>query len=235
MRSVCSIGRTCLRTTIPKSRPRPLRQWHLQGALRRWGSSGGGCWRPPARRDGLLFATAVGLSPLAFVQLSEKDNSGTEQTAEGRMLQASRDEIKKEVGDDVRGFRRFRDSIIVFVDVYVWEPICTGLRFLHLVVIFVPVLAAVPVIWFGKKDRTRGNERTGTLWWYLFLVKSMERAGPAFIKVSFNPMLGSSADWNSWDNGQLRDLIFFQPKCARSCLNCIRMRQHTLYRRRNES
>ena len=116
--------------------------------------------------------------------MSEKDNDGTEQTAEGRMLQASREEIKKEVSSDVRGFRRFRDHVIVFVDLYIWEPICTGLRFLHLVVIFVPVMVSVPAIWVGKRDSKRGGERSGTLWWYRFLVRSMERAGPAFIKVS---------------------------------------------------
>lgn len=116
--------------------------------------------------------------------MSEKDNAGTEQTAEGRMLEASREEIKKEVSDDVRGFRRFRDHIIVFVDLYIWEPICTGLRFLHLVVIFVPVLVSVPALWIGKRDPKRDMERSGTLWWYKFLVRSMERAGPAFIKVS---------------------------------------------------
>ena len=124
------------------------------------------------------------MSPLAFVQMSEKDNDGTEQTAEGRMLEASREEIKKQVSSDVHGFRRFRDHIVVFVDLYIWEPICTGLRFLHLVVIFVPVLVSGPAIWVGKRSKTRGDERSGTLWWYSFLVRSMERAGPAFIKVS---------------------------------------------------
>jgi aarF domain-containing kinase len=130
-----------------------------------------------------LFAAAAGLSPAAFVQLSEKDNGGTEFTAEGRMLEASRDEIKKKVADDVHGFRRVRYSILYFVDVYVWEPICTGLRFLHLVVIFVPVMMSVPALWIGTRDPQRGNERWGSLWWYWFLVRSMERAGPAFIKV----------------------------------------------------
>lgn len=161
-----------------------LQQPHLQRALRRWNSTKNGYWRSPPRRNGLLLATVVGLSPLAFVQMSEKDNASTEQTFEGRMLEASRDEIKKEVSSDVRGFRRFKDSIFLFLDLYVWEPICTGLRFLHLVVIFVPVLVAVPAIWVGKRDKARGNERSGTLWWYWFLVRSMERAGPAFIKVS---------------------------------------------------
>ena len=94
-----------------------------------------------------------------------------QQTAEGRMLEASRAEIKKEVSDDVRGLRRLSDSVIVFVDLYLWEPLCTGLRFLHLVVIFVPVLVAVPAIRFGARDPKRDNERRGTLWWYWFLVK----------------------------------------------------------------
>jgi aarF domain-containing kinase len=184
MQSASRLGRTCLRQNFHGARP-VLRQSHLQGAWRRWNSARGRAyWRAPPIRDGLLLATAVGLSPLAFVQMSEKDNDGTEQTAEGRMLEASREEIKKQVSSDVHGFRRFRDHIVVFVDLYIWEPICTGLRFLHLVVIFVPVLVSVPAIWVGKRSKTRGDERSGTLWWYSFLVRSMERAGPAFIKVS---------------------------------------------------
>jgi aarF domain-containing kinase len=130
-----------------------------------------------------MLAAAVTLSPLAFVRISEEDNGGTEQTAEGRMLEASRGEIKKEVKDDVHGVRRVKDSIIVFLDVYFWEPLCTGTRFLHLVFIFVPVIATVPVIWIGRRQKDQDDERSGTLWWYWFLVKSMERAGPAFIKV----------------------------------------------------
>ena len=139
-------------------------------------------FRRPSRRNGLVLA-AVGLSPAVFVQLSEKDNEGTEMTAEGRMLEASREEIKKKVPDDDRGFKRFRHSIVLFLDVYFWEPLCTGFRFLHLVAIFVPVLVTVPALWLGSRDPKRDNERKGTLWWYWFLVKSMERAGPAFIKV----------------------------------------------------
>ncbi|PMD48099.1 ABC1-domain-containing protein [Hyaloscypha variabilis F] len=183
MQSASRLGRKCLRQQLHQARP-VLRQSQLQGAWRRWNSTRGRAyWRAPPRRDSLLLATAVGLSPLAFVQMSEKDNEGTEQTAEGRMLEASREEIKKQVSSDVHGFRRFRDHIVVFVDLYIWEPVCTGLRFLHLVVIFVPVLVSVPAIWVGKRNKTRGDERSGTLWWYSFLVRSMERAGPAFIKL----------------------------------------------------
>ena len=99
------------------------------------------------------------------------------------MLEASREEIKKKLDNNVHGFRRVRDSIAYFADVYIWEPLCTGMRFLHLVVIFVPVMVTVPALWFGKRDPKRDNERSGSLWWYWFLVNSMERAGPAFIKV----------------------------------------------------
>jgi aarF domain-containing kinase len=118
------------------------------------------------------------------VLLSEKDNDGTEQTAEGRMLEASRDEIKKRIDDDEHGFPRFKHQVVLYLDIYIWEPICTGFRFLHLVFIFVPVIATIPALWIGRRDREKDNERRGTLWWYWFLVKSMERAGPAFIKVS---------------------------------------------------
>jgi aarF domain-containing kinase len=131
----------------------------------------------------VLLAAAASLTPAAFLTLSEKDNGGTELTAEGRMLEASRDEIEKRVSDDVHGFQRFTDTVVLYLDLYVWEPVCTGLRFLHLVFIFVPVMVTVPALWIGRRDKERDNERSGTLWWYWFLVKSMERAGPAFIKV----------------------------------------------------
>jgi aarF domain-containing kinase len=101
------------------------------------------------------------------------------------MLTASRDEIEKRLSDDDHGFSRFRHCVVLFLDRYIWEPICTGLRFLHLVLIFVPVIATVPALWLGSRDPNHNNERSGTLWWYLFLVRSMERAGPAFIKVVY--------------------------------------------------
>lgn len=102
------------------------------------------------------------------------------------MLAASREEIAKKLHDDDTGFSRFRHGIVLYLDLFIWEPICTGLRFLHLVVIFVPVIVSVPALWLGPRNKNRDNERSGTLWWYKFLVKSMERAGPAFIKVSLS-------------------------------------------------
>lgn len=98
------------------------------------------------------------------------------------MLEVSRAEIKKEVNENDTGFTRFRHEVVLFLDLYVWEPLCTGVRFLQLVGIFVPVILAVPVIWLGRR-KDRDGARMGTLWWYGFLVRAMELAGPAFIKL----------------------------------------------------
>lgn len=98
------------------------------------------------------------------------------------MLAASREEIRKEVKDDVTGWRRARDYVLVCVDVYLWEPLCTGLRFLHLVFIFVPVIVTVPMLWVGNGGK-EGKGKWGAVWWFGFLVNGMERAGPAFIKL----------------------------------------------------
>lgn len=122
------------------------------------------------------------LSPLAFVELSEEEG-GDGETGEGRMLEASRQEIAEYVPEYLRGSRKIRRGIWRFFDTYIIEPIATGLRFLHLVFIFVPVIATVPIIWLGAKQKDRDDERSGTLWWYGFLVSSMERAGAAFIKL----------------------------------------------------
>lgn len=122
------------------------------------------------------------LTPAAFVQLSEEDN-GDGKTPEKHMLEASRAEIEKHVPDSVHGVSRVYRLCYLFVDTCIFEPIATGFRFLHLVLIFVPVIVALPALWLGRRRKERDNERTGTLWWYGFLVHSMERAGPAFIKV----------------------------------------------------
>ncbi|KAI1110417.1 hypothetical protein F5Y14DRAFT_429009 [Nemania sp. NC0429] len=140
---------------------------------------------PKYRAKGAVLTAAVNgaLGTVAFVQLSEKDNGGTEQTAEGRMLQASREEIAKTVDEDRTGISRWTQKAVIFLDVYIWEPMCTGLRFCQLFVIFVPVILSVPVIWIGRRQPDYDNERSGTLFWYNFLVWSMETAGPAFIKL----------------------------------------------------
>ena len=99
------------------------------------------------------------------------------------MLAESRAEIANQVPKAIEGSTKYRRSIYLFIDGYIIEPIATGLRFLHLVFIFVPVIVTIPVVWIGARQKDRGNERSGTLLWYGYLVWSMEKAGAAFIKV----------------------------------------------------
>lgn len=188
MKTVLLLGRTCLRF----GSQRPARSQILQCTLRSFRSSRSSqnglartfnshFRRPPSPIKGGTCLLAA-LSPLAFVELSEEEG-GDGETGEGRMLEASRQEIAEYVPEYLRGSRKIRRGIWRFFDTYIIEPIATGLRFLHLVFIFVPVIATVPIIWLGAKQKDRDDERSGTLWWYGFLVSSMERAGAAFIKL----------------------------------------------------
>lgn len=173
MRTVL-IGRFCLKRGLPLPR---IPRHHFTPS-----------WRPPVKRasrrapviGGVVMAT---LAPAAFLKLAEDSEEG--KTGELQMLEASRDEIRKTVSEDARGLARVCQSVWVFWYRYVFDPIATGFRFLHLAVIFIPVVVTVPAIWIGRRIESHNNSRSGTLWWYRFLVKAMERAGPAFIKVGF--------------------------------------------------
>jgi aarF domain-containing kinase len=140
----------------------------------------------PRRILATVLAGAA-LSPATFLELSTRNSDG--KTVEEAMLEASRNEIRKEIPEDVHGIKWAWKRLFLSLDLWIYEPICTGLRFLHLVVIFVPVIVCIPAIWVGSRVKDRDNEMTGTLWWYGFLVGSMERAGPAFIKVSRSTIL----------------------------------------------
>lgn len=122
------------------------------------------------------------LGPAAFLKLAE-DDSSNDQTAEMQMLEASREEIRKTVSPDAKGISKLCQTLWIYFYHYVYDPIATSFRFVHLAIIFVPVAVTVPAIWIGRKVQDHNGARSGTLWWYRFLVGAMERAGPAFIKV----------------------------------------------------
>ena len=184
MRTALYLGRLCIRqksqrlTSTTSTLVRHGRQVWLPARARSW-------WKyPPLPHGGKVTVISL-LSPAAFVALSEEANDDGK-TAEEHMLEASRAEIAKELPEDIHGWKRLWKGIYLGFDLYIYEPIATTLRFLHLVIIFIPVLATTPIIWVGGRNREHDNERSGTLWWYSFLVHSMERAGPAFIKVCHN-------------------------------------------------
>ncbi|EXJ80758.1 Atypical/ABC1/ABC1-C protein kinase [Capronia epimyces CBS 606.96] len=135
------------------------------------------------RRYPTLLATAAALSPVVFVEIGEDRDNEEGKTTEMQMLEISRQEISKKVPEDARGLQRLYKSLIYFLDQYIYEPFATGFRFFYLAIIFVPVIVAVPAVFIGPRKKDHDNERAGTIWWYGFLVKSMERGGPAFIKL----------------------------------------------------
>src|SRR5438105_4550249 len=108
--------------------------------------------RPGRRRARRLPGTPrtilaiAALSPAAFIHISE-DEVTDGQTAEAHMLEASRQETTRKIPSDVYGLNRLFRCTVSFVDQYIYEPVATSLRFLHLVIIFVPVVVTIPAIW----------------------------------------------------------------------------------------
>lgn len=181
MRTAVLVGRFCL-----KSSGRPLFRLPQQQYQR---SSRPPAWiRGPSKAHPLRRAPVIGgvlmaaLAPSVFLKLAEESDDN-ETTGEMQMLEVSREEIRKRVRADARGLSRLCQSLSVLWYYYVYDPIATGFRFLHLVVIFMPVVVTVPAIWLGRRLQDHNGSCTGTIWWYQFLVNAMERAGPAFIKV----------------------------------------------------
>jgi aarF domain-containing kinase len=185
MRAYLFLGRQCCRQGFQKSAA-PLinrastRPFASAASIRRQIAT------PRFRGRTILWSGAAGgavLSPLAFVGLAQEQSGNGEKTHEEAMLEASRKELDEQVPKALENSVKYRRGIYFFIEDYIIEPIATGLRFLHLVFIFVPVIVTIPAIWLGERQGDKDDERTGTLWWYGFLVSSMERAGAAFIKV----------------------------------------------------
>ena len=143
--------------------------------------------------DRRRFPFGIGLTATstipAVVQGSEQDiDDEQELTTEQELLQSSEAERRAHiygVNKDSHLFYRFYRHLRTTFTRFLYEPIATCLRFIQLVAIFAPVFATVPIIFIGARNPEHDDERTGTLWWYRFLVKQMERAGATFIKVEF--------------------------------------------------
>lgn len=180
-------GRQCLRQGLPRSagtRHFAHAHAHTHGPASR-------LFATPRFRSGSIrwsgaaagAAAGAALSPLAFVAIGNDESGSGEKTHEEAMLAVSRRELAEQVPKALEHSTRYRRGLYFFLEAYIIEPLATGLRFLHLVVLFVPVIVTIPAIWLGSRQTDRSNERSGTLWWYGYLVLSMERAGAAFIKV----------------------------------------------------
>ena len=64
------------------------------------------------------------------------------------------------------------------------EPLLTAKRFVYLCFVFIPVFLTAPILLIGQPESKFGGDRWGAVWWYGFLTRQMQRAGPTFIKVS---------------------------------------------------
>lgn len=179
-------------------------QWRLSPALRH--SIHSRSSRPPPRwtRAHTIFAatTTTTATTLAFSlpalfpssrgkeELVHNLQPDVPKTTEQQMLEASeleRKEAKRVSKDQPKRWQALQ-GMRLFVVNYIVEPIATGVRFMTLVAIFVPVIVTIPVVWFGM--RHEGGTTHGTIWWYGFLVNSLERAGPTFIKVGLHECSG---------------------------------------------
>lgn len=88
------------------------------------------------------------------------------------------------IGSPAEPHRSVSFRIIGFLQDSIWEPILTARRFIHLFCLFIPVIITMPMLMVGSPDQQLQGDRWGAVWWYDFLVKRMQAAGPTFIKVT---------------------------------------------------
>ncbi|KAJ1656446.1 hypothetical protein IWQ61_003983 [Dispira simplex] len=92
---------------------------------------------------------------------------------------ASHSEPSSPVRLGVWGYR-----FVIWVDCYVLEPCKIALRMAYLFALFLPLVVAYPLGWFGPSLPEYSNETACRMWWYQLVTSQMARAGPTFIKLS---------------------------------------------------
>ncbi|EIW64210.1 ABC1-domain-containing protein [Trametes versicolor FP-101664 SS1] len=80
--------------------------------------------------------------------------------------------------------RSLMGRILTFLRERLIEPILTAKRFVYLCCIFVPVLLAAPMLIIGQPEERLRGDRWGAVWWYGFLTRQMQCAGPTFMKLA---------------------------------------------------
>ncbi|AET40945.1 Cqd1p Ecym_7093 [Eremothecium cymbalariae DBVPG len=143
----------------------------------------------------LLLPTAICLSQprvLAYNDVLKPDPSGD--TFEMGLYIASQKELRElsKHPERVKTSRNCVSRFILYIvhqlDTKFLEPIQTVLRFFTLSAVFVPVLLAYPITYFGHTVSIHGNttivkETYGSLIWYQIVRRALEFAGPTFIKL----------------------------------------------------
>ncbi|KAK6346465.1 hypothetical protein TWF730_010784 [Orbilia blumenaviensis] len=140
----------------------------------------------PSPRSSILFtSTSIFLlSPIATTTDDDDDTQHTEPpTQDLRLLAESEEETRRQTDGHGHVIRGVLQDVAYYLHAFILEPVATSLRFLHLALLFLPVIISMPAIWMGPRLPLRDGERAGTIWWYGYLVRSMEMAGPTFIKL----------------------------------------------------
>jgi aarF domain-containing kinase len=148
-----------------------------------------GTWTLPKGKIGLVFAAMGGLTYIVHTTAS----------ANGRIQTSSSDQDEqgqqKDVPKIVASSLIEDESKIVPVrlfNLYIVEPLATIFRFFRLAWIFGPVILSAPMLMIGTPAASRRRrigvivdegERWGAVWWFGFLVRQMEKAGPTFVKL----------------------------------------------------
>lgn len=162
-------------------------RWSWSNGSRNGGKRGSSL--PPPRTAWLLML------PLSMSKMQLDDSTMTEKAHDfyEHAIDLSLNEKASllEEGEQLSLWDRFLTSL----HRYIIEPLGTARRFLFLAILFIPVIATAPLLaleWSNdksspaaskKKQSRKYQERATTRWWYSFLVRQMERAGPTFIKV----------------------------------------------------
>ncbi|ORX41269.1 ABC1 family-domain-containing protein [Kockovaella imperatae] len=137
------------------------------------------------RRYGVIVL--LGLGAVAFIHYRRPARADSQE--EDMLASPSSDESAEDIA--TKSPAEPRSSPFEIIRIYVFEPIFTFFRFCHLLALFGPVILTAPMILVGRTEKRRRNgkpiseeeENWGAVWWYGFLVKQMERAGPSFIKL----------------------------------------------------
>ena len=188
-------------------------------------------------RRWLVSLIPLGLSPMLQLEaMDEKDIRSRSEDLEKTHHNGTDLDLDEEAG--------LLRRIWATLNRYIFEPLGTTRRFLYLAFIFLPVIFTAPILALEWMDSTgnapinrqqrRKHERATTRWWYRFLVKQMERAGPTFIKVtcsSFTTILRNSflrlLQRPSLHNGLAREETCSQT-CFAICLEgCTQMESLT--------
>ncbi len=80
--------------------------------------------------------------------------------------------------------RTLFNRVVSYLRERILEPLLTAKRFVYLCFVFIPVFLTAPMLLVGQPESKFGGDKWGAVWWYGFLTRQMQQAGPTSIKVS---------------------------------------------------